>query len=320
MTNRFVHLLCHCFLILCTLSASAQKGFRSQLSVISENDNYTFKYKDRYYTNGLLIRYAKLLQEGTTSQNKKILNAEFGQKIYNPYKQDLDFAATMDRPFTGLLYLKSGLTYFTPKENVFRWSLQAGMVGEKAFGKEVQRWHHRNFNLPTPYGWETQLKSEFGLNAQASYYQHLFSPGDRKRLFDVQAKGEAMAGTEFTAVTSGLVFKFGAFEKASGSTLFEARLHGSDKYSYQHKAEIFLYFEPAVTYQLYNATVQGGVFTRKKDQYTTDIEPIIYSHNFGIMYAENRFGLQLGFTYKTKEATTMRANENYGTIALTYQF
>ena len=319
MTNRFIHLYLFLFL-LGTFPAFAQRNFRSQLAVVSENDNYTLKFKDRYYTNGLSIRFSKLLRDGSASLQKKILTAEFGQKIYNPYKQDIDFASTMDRPFTGFLYLKSGLTYITPKENLLRWNIQAGVVGEKAFGKEVQRWHHRNFNLPTPYGWETQLKSEFGMNAQASYYRHLLTSTERKRIIDAQAKGDVIAGTEFTAMSTGLVLKFGAFEKAFNSAQWDARLQSGEVANYKRKAEIFLYFEPAVTYQLYNATVQGGLFTRKQDQYTTTIEPLIYSHSFGFMYAENHWTLQLGFTYKTKEAATMKANENYGTIGMAYRF
>lgn len=320
MNHCFQKLLYLSLLSAFTTPALAQKSYRSQLTITSENDNYTLKLKDRYYTNGFSLRYSRLLGDGSALVSKKILATEFGQKIYNPYKQDVDFAATMDRPFTGFLYLKSGLTYLTPKENIVCWNVQAGLVGAAALGKEVQRWHHRNFNLPTPYGWETQLKSEFGMNAQGGYYQHFFRPSERKRIIDVLAKGEIMAGTDFTAMSTGLSIKFGAFEKASNSVQWDARLHSNGKARYFRRSEFFFYFEPAITYQLYNATVQGGFFTRKQDEYTTSLQPVVYSHSFGFRYAENHWTLQLGFTYKTKEAATMRANENYGTMAMAYRF
>jgi lipid A 3-O-deacylase len=320
MTNCLRKLLFFSLVYLFTTTLLAQQSFRSQLTVISENDNYTFKFKDRYYTNGVGIRYSRLLRDGSELMSKKIFTTEIGHKIYNPYKQDADFASTMDRPFTGFLYLKSGITYITPAENIIRWNVMAGVVGAAALGKEVQSWHHRNFGLPTLYGWETQLKSEFGMNVQGSYYQHLFKSSKIQRVFDAQAKAELIAGTEFTAASTGLILKLGAFERAYNSVQWDARLHSKGKAAYQRKSEFFLYFEPSITYQVYNATVQGGFFTRKQDQYTTSIQPLVYSHSFGLQYAESYWTLQLGITYKTKEAATMKTNEAYGTIGAAYRF
>lgn len=320
MTNCLHWLFSLCFICLFNASALAQKSFRSQLAIMSENDNYTLKLKDRYYTNGVNIKYTRLLRDGSALESKKLFSAELTHKIYNPYKQDVDFAKTLDRPFTGFLYVRSGLTYITPRENIFRWSGQAGLVGAAALGKELQSWHHRNFGLPMPHGWETQLKSEFGMNMHASYYQHLFRPTKKQKVVDGYAKADLAAGTQFTAASTGLVFRLGAFERGDNSTYFDARLHSDGKAAFQKKSEFFFYFEPSVTYQIYNATVQGGFFRRKQDQYSTSLQPLVYSHSFGLQYAQSQWTLQLGFTYKTKEATTMKADENYGTIAIAYRF
>ena len=112
MTNCFRTLLFGAALCI-TTTATAQKTtsyYQSQISVISENDNYTFKLTDRYYTNGLMLRFSKAIQNNFVQQHKKILTAEIGQMIYNPYKQDFYFMQTMDRPFTGFLYTKAGLS------------------------------------------------------------------------------------------------------------------------------------------------------------------------------------------------------------------
>lgn len=293
-------------------SLAAQKNPPAyQLTVISENDNYTLKKKDRYYTNGLMLRFATSWDRGN---KKKIFSAEAGQLIFNPYKQNVSFEKTMDRPFTGFLYLKSGVTSIDKKGDVFKWNVQAAVIGDAAKGKEVQRWHHKNFGLPYPYGWETQLKSEFGVNLQAAYYKHLFS--NEPRIFDAHLKGVATAGSIFSNVSSGMQFKLGAINKNNESAWWDARKQGLDKNSY----ELFLYAEPTVTYQFYNATVQGGLFTKRYDQYTTSIKRLIYSHSFGFMYAQNHWAIGVGFTYKTREAATMKANENYGSIQVGYRF
>jgi hypothetical protein len=72
-------------------------------------------------------------------------------------------------------------------------------------------------------------------------------------------------------------------------------------------------------WQGYNATIQGGVFT-KDNPYTTSIEPLVYSHKFGGMYAQGRCTVQLGYTFTTKNAKTMRTNSTYGTIHFGYRF
>jgi lipid A 3-O-deacylase len=307
--------------VLCfVLNSSAQNSrrrFQSQLTIVSENDNYTFKFKDRYYTNGLAIRFAKTLGKGSSTGAKKILSTEAGQMIFIPYQADRSFRSTMDRPFTGLLYAKGGLSYFSTKNNVLRWNVLAGVIGAAAYGKEVQRWHHKNFNLPYPYGWETQLKSEFGANLQFTYYKHLLRPL-RNNVFNIHAKADIQAGTFFSQLSSGLVFKLGAFENVGQSAFWEAGFNGKSGTTMRNH-ELFLYFEPVLTYQLYNATVQGGLFTHDKDVFTTSIQPYYYSQRFGVMFAQGGFSLQLGFTYKTKEARTMKTNENYGTIGLGFR-
>jgi hypothetical protein len=302
-------------------SSSAQKSrkhYQSQLTIISENDNYTFKYKDRYYANGLIIRFAKMLGKGRSTGIQKVLSTEVGQMIFIPYLQNRTFQATMDRPFTGFLYAKGGLSYFSSKNNLLRWNVLAGVIGNAALGKEVQRWHHRNFNLPYPYGWETQLKSEFGLNLQATYYKHLLKPLGNN-VFNIHAKAEVQAGTLFTQLSSGLVMKLGAFENAGQTAFWEAGFGGKSGTT-KRNHELFVYFEPVLTYQFYNATVQGGLFTHKEDVYTTSIQPYYYSHKCGAMYAQGACTFQLGFTFKTKEARTMKTNENFGTIGFGLRF
>src|SRR5688572_1400319 len=83
------------------------KYYRNQITAISENDNYTFKYKDRYYSNGMAIRFSRAIELASSAKPKKILKVEAGQMIFIPYLQNTYFRTTMDRPFTGFLFAKA---------------------------------------------------------------------------------------------------------------------------------------------------------------------------------------------------------------------
>lgn len=297
---------------------AAQKNYSSQLTIVSENDNYTFRKKDRYYTNGLMIRFSKIVQ--TKTSNEKVWVTELGQKIYNPYRQDENYLQTLDRPFTGFLYIKSGITRITAKQNIVHWNVMAGLIGNAALGKEVQRWHHQNFNLRYPHGWETQLQSELGINTEIIYYQHLLPVTKAKRNFDAHALLDVRAGTLFTAASSGLLIKLGVLEKANNNVQWDAPQQPFRGSPSANPYTLFFYFEPAINYQLYNATVQGGLFNHKKDLYATSIKPFYFSHQLGLAYAKGRWTTGLAYIYKTKEAVTMMANENYASIQLGYRW
>src|SRR5688572_10267318 len=116
-------LFCICFGC-STMAQDKWSTLQQQLTIVSENDNYTFRLKDRYYTNGLMLRYSRALNKTSPAIHKKVLSIEVGQKIFNPYQQDEMFAATLDRPFTGLLYIQGGFSYFSSKGHMWRWHLQ----------------------------------------------------------------------------------------------------------------------------------------------------------------------------------------------------
>src|SRR5918993_2858210 len=123
-----------------------QKNYRHQFLFVSENDSYTLKIIDRYYTNGIALRFSKALKE--SGNKKKILNAEIGQAIYTAYDTRKNhYSRSLDRPYTGFLYGKAGLSYLYKNENVFRWNIIAGVTGEAAKAQEMQRFVHRFLGL-----------------------------------------------------------------------------------------------------------------------------------------------------------------------------
>lgn len=311
------------FFLICifTLSLAAQtqqKNFRQQFLLVSENDSYTLKIIDRYYTNGIALRFSKAL--GETGRRKKILNLEIGHSIYTAYDTRKNhYAHSLDRPYTGFLYGKAGLSYLYKNENVFRWNIIAGVTGESAKAQQVQRFVHRSLGIKQAYGWEAQLRTDVGVNAQASYSQHLIKPA-KKKAFDAFIVTDAMIGTTFTKFSAGALFRVGALESSYNSAWWDGRItRSAENQKFKHH-ELFFYFEPSFIAQAYNATIQGGLFADHDGRFTTEINPFIYQHKFGIMYARNRWTTQLGYTYRTREAKTMIGKEVYGTLVIGYRF
>jgi lipid A 3-O-deacylase len=307
---------CLCFsLCIYTLAVQAQ---RQQLLLVSENDSYTLKITDRYYTNGIALRYSKAIAE--TGKKKKLLNIEAGQSIFTAYDtRKTYYYRSLDRPYTGFLYAKGGLSYLYNNENVFRWNIIAGVTGEAAKGQEVQKFVHHLLGFKPSYGWESQLRSDVAFNVQASYYQHLLQPSV-KRTFDAFIATDAMIGTTFTKISVGAFFRTGAFEPSYNSAWWDGRINRSGKNQQSKHHELFFYFEPSVVAQVYNATIQGGLFANQEGRFISDIQTFIYQHKFGLMYARKKCTMQLGYTYRTKEAKTMIGKEVYGTIAMGYRF
>ena len=306
-----------CFSVLALAAQKLDKGYSQQISLITENDSYTLKIIDRYYTSGVFLRYSKALP---SDQKKKILNAEIGQAIYTAYDTRKNYYYyNLDRPYTGFLYVKGGLSYFYKNENAFQWNAVVGVTGKAAQGQEVQRIIHRLLGFKPAYGWEAQLKTDYGINAQASYTQHLIKTEARKS-FDAFVLSDAMVGTTFTKFSAGVLFRLGALEPSYNSAWWDARINHSQNEEPLKHHELFFYFQPSVVAQVYNATLEGGLFTDQGDQFTAEKEPFIYQHKFGLMYARNRWTAQLGYTYRTKEAKSMIGKEVYGTIALAYRF
>jgi len=320
MTHCFLKIFFTLFIIASSLALNAQtqeKKYRQQFLLVSENDSYTLKIIDRYYTNGIALRFSKALQE--TSKKKKILNTEIGQSIYTARDTRKNhYLRNLDRPYTGFLYGKAGLSYLYKNENVFRWNVVAGVTGEAAKGQETQRFIHRFLGIKQAYGWQAQLRSDVAFNLQASYTQHLIKPA-KKKSFDAFIVTDAMIGTTFTKFSAGALFRSGALESSYNSAWWDGRITSDKEQNFQHH-ELFFYFEPSVIAQAYNATLQGGLFAEQDGRFTSEIEPFIYQHKFGLMYARQKWTAQLGYTYRTREAKTMFGKEVYGTIAIGYRF
>jgi len=84
--------------------------------------------------------------------------------------------------------------------------------------------------------------------------------------------------------------------------------------------ELYFYYYPELTYQFYNATVQGGYFRKDKGPYISDLEDLVLAHQFGTAFAMSRCTVRLEVTIQSKESKSQRFTHDYGGIHLGYRF
>ncbi|MDR0794271.1 MAG: lipid A deacylase LpxR family protein [Chitinophagaceae bacterium] len=309
--------------LLFVLYGSAQKQisgvYTKQISVITENDAYLLTGNDGYYTNGLFLNFSWAGNKNPA--NKKIHSLEVAQLMYTGQYGFYTSLSEIDRPVTALLYAEYKQTSFNKNESVLQWSAMGGAMGKQAMGKQVQNLAHNVISSYTPTEWPFQLQSNAGINAGINWAPNIFhNTGENNFAFTPQVN--ARAGLFFTDASTGFIIQWGAFEKNSRSAMWHARISRSQETSGKKK-ELFFYFSPMVGYRIYNATVQGGLFTHEKDDaqgLSRSLVPFFYRQKTGVLYAKNRIDAGFSIVFDTREAQEQRTNHWYGSIKLGYLF
>lgn len=308
------------FLFGCT-NLAAQKTYSSELSVITDNDNYDLDFSDRYYSNGFILNFywagnKKPLQKIST----KINRIELGHKVYNPYKNNgsiNEVLQNMDRPFAGWLYGSFGKTFISNRDHVFLYDAIIGIMGPDALGKQIQRGWHKLIGLYNVYGWEYQLHDEIGINASAAYFHSLIQSAENKNL-TLHFVSKATLGNTFTNASAGLLFKTGKLNAERETGFWGANLNANTK-SFNKKEWIF-FLEPVLQYQIYNATVQGPLFSHDKGPFQTGISYLVFQTRTGLIVTGNKVGFRWYYTFRSKEGSQMNKGEHWGTIGLSFRF
>ncbi len=310
---RFCYCLI-CLLSLC-LANGQRKTYKNEFSFRTDNDAYLLEKKDGYYTNGMFLK----LNVATEKNNHKIINSyELGQMIFTP--ENVNFyrdGSGIDRPFCGYLYATYNRAIFLPKQNVVQWAVSLGTVGPNALGQNVQELIHRWFQFKSFRSWDTQISNEIGVNVTAKYATVLLP--FKTDLVAVVPEVEATVGNLFTNAKMGSYVCFGLMENAIKSTLFNAGI-GQLNIDKKHDTELFVYWHPQLVYQAYNATVQGGLFSKDMSDITAPIWSTIYTQSFGVLLAAKRVATKLEIVYLTQEAKTQKSPQRYASIGVGYRF
>lgn len=248
--------------------------------------NYLFfKPKNSEYKYGLSIEHI-----GFTPDNIKSREIQFG-----------------DRPFAAAIMLKSFIiaTDTINKTRIIS-SLNTGLIGPGAFGKEMQVAIHEQTGNAIPHGWSNQIKNDIVLNYEISHEKQLVR---FRNLFSLQSNTTARVGTLFTNVSVGLNATFGIINSP-----FTAMKN-------KNKFQLYLYSQPLVSAIGYDATLQGGLFN-DKSPYTIpnrDINRFTAQHNYGVVLQTRSLYFEYSRTAITREFETSRSSK-WGGIRIGFKF
>ncbi|WP_207423690.1 lipid A deacylase LpxR family protein [Desertivirga brevis] len=294
---------------------SQEKTFDNEFGFRSDNDAYLAIGQDRYYTNGLFITFKHAGRTDRQFLKKKTWEAEVGQYMYNANSGDIQNLQEVDRPFAGYLYGGVKLNWFTNKESVFQGGLQVGIVGPKAYGKQVQETLHETVGFYTIHGWEYQINNESGINSSFSFSNLLARRGKN----DFTLSTYLSLGSTFSGAGAGLLYRTGNLNPLFSSAMYNSRIT-REKQDSTIKKESFFYARPMLNFVAYNATIQGGMFTQNKGPATFKPNRVLFTQELGYTYSENRWTFNFAMVFQTKELKEQISPQQYGSVSLYYRF
>ncbi len=249
-----------------------EPAYSSEIQLVTDNDNYLLNMTDGYYTNGFYLSYSFINYDQNRARkikpktSKIIYRFESGQMIFNPQNYDSYANGNVDRPYAGYLFGKMEQTRFFRNENLFSVGLSLGIIGEASLARKVQIGYHKLLGIHHLEGWETQLNNSMTVNGHFKYVQHLIGRKTQPK-FDLSAEGNLNAGTAFDNLSAGWVMRLGKLERNDQSALWHSRLNKIQT-RYARICELFLFFQPELFYQIYDASLQGGMFLKNKGPIT----------------------------------------------------
>lgn len=278
-------------------------------------DNDYFGSTDENYTQGYNFELVapflkknpinKLLLKPKKSEIKYGLSIEhIGFTPVNIKSSEIQFG---DRPFAAAIMLKSfAIATDTIQKSRFVSSLNIGLIGPGAFGKEMQVGIHQATGNTIPMGWQNQIKNDVVINYELNYEKQLFRFNN---LFSLNSNSKLQFGTLFTNASVGFTATFGIINSPFTSV------------KNKNKFQIYAFSQPSINVIGYDATLQGGLFNNKSPYTisTNEIERLTAQNNYGIVVQTRTLYFEYTNTIVTREFKT-GTSAKYGGIKIGFKF
>lgn len=291
----------------------------NSVTIIFDNDTYYLT--DYYYTYGLEIKLALPAFNKTplssifpkTSKGSKIVTGiSVAQRLYTPKNIRDTLVQFNDRPFAATLELDNTMLSYDNESGIeFLTRVRVGVMGPVAGGENFHQKIHKWINSPDPKGWDYQIANDIILN-----YDFLVNyPMVYTSSFKLATVGSIRAGTLFDDIGVGLNIATG-----KDQFLIKNLLAGSRKPS-NKKLKIYFSGDAFLKLVLYNATLQGGIFSHN-DPYVlkyAEVSKLVFSANATLGLLWHGISLSYAHNFLTQEFIT-GTNHNYGSFALSVYF
>ena len=306
--------------LIATFLTSNAQTHSSEIGLQTDNDSYLFQGSDRYYTDGIFLFYRHALKtdNNTTLQNK-VLGFEAGQKIYNPRTGNIPSAATLDRPFAGYLYAGTSLNLLYKNESNLKLGAQIGVIGPAAAGEGTQEFIHNTFGFYPINGWKYQIQNAFQLNLSAEYNRLL----TRSDGFDVSVSAYGNLGTGFTGAGAGPLFRLGKLGQLFNSISTQSTAIAKENAPQTNNGEFFIHYKPQFNYVAYDATIEGGLFSKKQAgslEVTSVPNRAIFSNQVGVSFVSKRWVIDYTATFPTSAVKSQYYSQQWASVTLLYRF
>jgi hypothetical protein len=255
------------------------------------------------------------------------VNYALGQSMFTPSDISLVNPPLTDRPYAGWLYGSIGVMAKDAAEAGSGWShleqlqLSLGVVGPSSQAEEVQKFVHRLIGSQEPMGWDTQLKDEPALLIT---YERSW----RYRLAD----GELPFGLQMAAIPhlGGAVGNVYDYVNGGASAMLGWNL--GDDYGpprvqpstpgsgyFEQKAGVGLYIFAGVDARAiaHNIFLDGNTW---KDSRSVERNVFVGDAQSGVALTFNSARLSFTHVWRTKEFKTQDNADQFGAVALSWQF
>ncbi len=311
-------LLLFFFILFCSISSIAQiKPYRTELGFVSDNDAYLGIKQDRYYTNGLTIFLRQVVKESKGNATKRIWSTFAGQKIYNARSGQTVAIEDVDRPFAAYLFGGGSFHWLQPSENSIKVSVEVGTIGPTALGEEAQTLLHKTVGFYEIEGWEFQVNDEFGINATVNLHYFIFRNAQKK--LDLSLPLKIDVGNTFTGLQSGILFRTGSLNPFYHSVATNSTVSTGVEKEVTDQ-ELYFFAKPSLSYIVYDATIQGGLFQKNKGPVIFKPRPFVFSQEIGVTYSKNRWALSFALIFESKRLDRAEKSEQYGSAQVYYRF
>jgi hypothetical protein len=278
-------------------------------------DNDYFSGTDENYTQGYSLELvAPFLRKNPLNKlfyTPKTIETKFGVAIehigYTPPTIGSPEIQFGERPFAAAIMLKSFAvaTDTLAKSRVLS-SLNLGLIGPGAFGKEMQVGIHKITGNTIPQGWKNQIKNDVVINYEISYEKQLLRAGD---FFSLQSNSTARVGTLFTNASVGFNTTLGLINSPFSSIRD------------QRKFQFYGYSQILGNAIGYDATLQGGLFNRTSPYIlaSEEIERFTGQFNYGLVLKTRALYFEYSRAVLTREFESGDATK-WGGIRIGFTF
>ena len=296
--------------------------FTSYKELILDWDNDMFIHKDFYYTQGAHIYYLNpaLRKNPANHILFQLKNADYYyglgiiQEIYTPKDINDTLLNTIDRPYSGTLYIRSFITSILPDKKLrFTNELDIGFLGPLAGAEEAQRIIHDWLDLGFPNGWDFQIENRPYLNYNFKIEKGLLSI---PRFFDFIGNSRLRIGNIHDDLQIGANIRIGRL-----NNYFKGYSLGNKRYTENNDFQIFVFGGASATAVLYNATLMGGIIPPHNSEHfkLKDIKNVVGEFTGGFEITYKFVGTKMSATWKTEEFDGGEQH-GWGTIALYFRF